>query len=37
MVRPKVARTELAEADRVPSKIDGMPVDIQAVGEIRAL
>jgi hypothetical protein len=35
MVREKVAGSTLAEADRIPAEIEGVPVDVQAVGEIR--
>lgn len=36
-VRRKVPAEQLAPADRIPSQIDGVPVDVQATGEIRAL
>jgi hypothetical protein len=34
MVRQKVPRTMLAEADVLPGQIDGVPVDVVEVGEI---
>ena len=36
MVRKKVAEDQLAPADRIPPEIDGVPVDVQEVGAIRA-
>jgi len=36
MVRQKVPRAMLAEADVVPGQIDGVPVDVVEVGEITA-
>jgi hypothetical protein len=36
LVERKVPRAQLAPEDLVPSVIDGVPVDIQEVGEIRA-
>jgi predicted nucleotidyltransferase len=36
MVEKKVARIQLAEAERVPGEIDGVRVDVQEVGEVRA-
>jgi hypothetical protein len=36
MVRQKVPRTMLAEADVLPGQIDGVPVDVIEVGEIAA-
>ncbi len=36
MVKQKVPRAQLAEADVVPSEIEGVPVDVQEVGEIVA-
>ena len=36
MVDKKVAATALAEADLVPSKLEGVVVDVQEVGRIRA-
>lgn len=36
MVRQKVPRTMLAEADVLPGQIDGVPVDVVEVGEISA-
>jgi hypothetical protein len=37
MVTRKVPRKQLAPADIVPNEIDGIPVDVQEVGEIKAL
>lgn len=36
MVSRKVPWAQLAPDDKVPSEIDGVPVDIQEVGELRA-
>jgi hypothetical protein len=36
MVRQKVPRTMLTEADVLPGQIDGVPVDVVEVGEISA-
>lgn len=36
MVRDKKPWALLAEADRIPKEIEGIPVDVQAVGEIWA-
>lgn len=36
MVRQKVPREMLAEADVLPGRIDGVPVDVVEVGEIEA-
>jgi len=36
MVRQKVPRTMLAEADVLPAEIDGVPVDVVEVGDISA-
>jgi hypothetical protein len=36
MVRQKLPRTLLAEADVLPGQIDGVPVDVVEVGEIAA-
>jgi hypothetical protein len=36
MVTHKVARAQLAPEDVIPSQIEGVPVDVQEVGEIRA-
>jgi hypothetical protein len=36
MVRRKVARAQLAPADVIPTEIEGVPVDVQEVGEIVA-
>jgi hypothetical protein len=37
MVREKVRLEELAPEDRIPSQIEGVCVDVQAVGRIKAL
>ena len=34
MVRKKLPVTQLAPGDRIPAEIDGVPVDVQEVGEI---
>ena len=36
MVRRKVPEDPLAPGDRIPSEIDGVPVDVQEVGTLRA-
>ncbi|HSM58238.1 MAG TPA: hypothetical protein VK879_18940 [Candidatus Sulfomarinibacteraceae bacterium] len=36
MVSRKVPASQLAAADLVPRELEGVPVDVQAVGEIRA-
>ena len=36
MVRKKLPETQLAPGDRIPAEIDGVPVDVQEVGEIGA-
>lgn len=36
MVRRKVPHDQLAPADVIPAEIEGVPVDVQEVGEIRA-
>ena len=36
MVRRKVPRSQLAPQDVIPREIEGVPVDVQEVGEIRA-
>jgi hypothetical protein len=36
MVTKKLPASQLSEDDFVPSKIDGVPVDVQEVGEITA-
>jgi hypothetical protein len=36
MVTNKLPAALLAEADRIPSMIDGVPVDVQEVGKIMA-
>ena len=35
-VRVKVPRDQLDPADRIPAELEGIPVDVQAVGEFRA-
>jgi hypothetical protein len=37
MVRQKLPDTFLSPDERIPSQIEGVPVDVQEVGEIRAL
>ncbi len=36
-VRQKTPDEQLPPADRIPTQIDGVPVDVQVTGEIRAL
>jgi hypothetical protein len=36
MVSRKLPRAQLAPEDLLPDEIDGIPVDVQEVGEIRA-
>jgi len=36
-VTHKVPRSQLAPTDVVPDQIEGVPVDVQAVGRLRAL
>lgn len=36
MVRQKVPRDQLAANDVIPDEIDGVPIDVQEVGEPRA-
>ncbi len=36
MVSRKVPRAQLAEQDLVPREVDGVPVDVQQVGEFEA-
>jgi hypothetical protein len=36
MVKSKVPEDELAPEDIVPEEIDGVPVEVQEVGDIRA-
>ncbi len=36
MVRQKIPRAMLAEADVLPGEIDGVPVDVVEVGDITA-
>lgn len=36
MVKQKLPRTQLQEEDLLPAEIDGVPVDVRAVGELRA-
>ncbi|MGD9100523.1 MAG: hypothetical protein PVF45_08580 [Anaerolineae bacterium] len=35
-VRKKVPKEQLAPEERIPAQVDGVPVDVQATGEIRA-
>jgi hypothetical protein len=37
LVREKVPWESLAPHDRIPQELDGVPVDVQDVGELRAL
>jgi len=37
MVENKVCLEELAPEDRIPSEVEGVPVDVRAVGPIKAL
>jgi hypothetical protein len=37
MVRQKQPDTALRPRDRIPDELDGVPVDVQEVGTIRAL
>lgn len=34
MVGQKVALSQLAEVDRIPQELDGVPIDVQSVGEL---
>lgn len=36
MVERKLPREQLAEADLVPSEIEGLPVEVREVGELKA-
>jgi hypothetical protein len=36
MVRRKVPRSQLSDEEAIPDEIEGVPVDVQEVGEIRA-
>jgi hypothetical protein len=36
LVRRKLPRAQLMPEDIVPAEIEGVPVDVQEVGEIRA-
>ena len=36
MVREKIRRSRLSPEDIIPKNIEGVPVDVQAVGEIQA-
>ncbi len=36
LVRRKVPAHQLAPEDRIPRAIDGVPVDVQEVGDVRA-
>ena len=35
-VRTKVPGSQLARGDMIPRELDGVPVDVQVVGELRA-
>ncbi len=37
MVRQKVPRQKLDESDIIPQEIEGVKVDVQSVGDIRAM
>jgi len=37
MVRNKVPSAQLAQHERIPSELEGVPVDVQEVGEIGVL
>jgi hypothetical protein len=37
LVTRKVPRSQLAPRDVIPSEIEGVPVDVQEVGDIKAL
>jgi len=37
LVTRKVPRSQLAPKDIIPSQIEGVPVDVQEVGDIKAL
>lgn len=37
MVRRKVPRSQLAPQEVIPAQIEGIPVDVREVGEVRAL
>ena len=36
MVRQKVPRSQMAPGDLIPAQIDGVPVDVQEVGDLKA-
>lgn len=36
-VTSKVSVSQLAPGDVIPRELDGVPVDVQAIGELRAL
>jgi hypothetical protein len=36
LVRRKVPDSQLAPPDRIPREIDGVPVDVQEIGDVRA-
>lgn len=36
-VTAKKALADLAEADQIPGELEGVPVDVQEVGQIKAL
>jgi hypothetical protein len=37
MVRKKIPLSQLSPDDVIPASLDGVPVDVQEVGELRAL
>jgi len=37
MVKQKLPRTQLREEDLLPQEIEGIPVEVRVVGELRAL
>jgi hypothetical protein len=36
LVRRKLPASQLSPEDRIPAQIDGVPVDVQEVGDVRA-
>jgi hypothetical protein len=36
MVKQKLPRTQLREEDLLPQEIEGIPVEVRVVGELRA-
>lgn len=37
LVSHKLPQSELRPRDRIPAELDGVPVDVQVVGHVRAL